>query len=391
MRPCLTLISFLVLACLCGLNAGASNIDADRLSQTYADYQGAMKEKSYNIALIAAEEAWDMSEDLYGDAKQTGDFAFNFAVLEGILARGNRSKSAEKAYDRSLALAHFHGDDAPNIIFQRQVAYGIYNKNAERLKKAKSLFTSATQQAGKHNISTGKSYAQLMKYKTALAFDKKDYDSAEISAKNAHKAYKGLNPDDAQTISTALYTLAKIQLKQEKWLEAAQKFETIYTNQDKILHKSDPLIGRAFLLKGRAISGYKDANNLAPKDLGGLTSCTGCWPNFDKKYLPNIERSQRYLFKRTAPVMPPKAKSSAFVILMYDLDSEGIPENIRILTQSHKRAFDAASVDAVKQWRATPKAGATLRQGKDLVTKMTFNLATERGNLIDFYGRAMPK
>lgn len=83
---------------------------------------------------------------------------------------------------------------------------------------------------------------------------------------------------------------------------------------------------------------------------------------------------------REPPLYPNRCQRRAgeyeWVVLEYDISSDGIPENISIYESSNS-CFDSAAVNAVKKWRFRPRlinGEPALREG--FLTQITFRLAS---------------
>lgn len=361
-----------------------------QIKELYASYKTAMAQGDYRLARVAAEDAWAVSEVKYGDAKQTGDFAYNYAVLGKSLTGANRSKKIEKAFERSLALAGLHGEKADAITLRRHVEFASYWLQIGKRKKAHILLESADGQVSSSGLAQTKAYAKFLSLKSNLAYTQKNYLAAETNAAAAISTYEELGMSQTKKAYIAHYNLALAQSKLKKWREAMLGFEKIYTNVDGALPPKSPLIGRAFLQISGPRSEYMEDNNLEYVDLRRVLKCARCWPKFDMKYLPNLEKTYGWEVERHPPKMPRTALSSGFVVLMYDINAKGKAENIRLLQASHAKTFDSASVAALQRWTFEKRAGEkTTVQTKDHVTQVTFILSDHRGRMLDFYGQAI--
>ena len=85
---------------------------------------------------------------------------------------------------------------------------------------------------------------------------------------------------------------------------------------------------------------------------------------------------------RIPPQMPPRAERSGHCKMRFNVSAEGQPYDVTALSCSQS-LFERASVRSVQSWRYRPK----VRDGRPVSrtgveTKITFNLADERGQLI---------
>jgi len=366
--------------------AGADK-NTERLKTLYKSYQTALADGDYRLAFIAAQDTWQSSEDVLGAAKQTGDFAYNTAILGKILAGKKRDKRVEKAFSRSLELSHLHGEKAGAITLRRQLDFIGYWLQIDQRKKADALFKSAEQLAQSNDLMQSNTYALLLNEKSKLAYKRRDYETANTAAQTAYTIFDTLQISETKEAYEVLYNLALAQTKMGIWREAVLGFEKVYTNVDNVLPPNSPLIGRAFLSIGAAQSGYLKEHELEYSELKDIVKCFGCWPKFDVKYWPNLNKGNELKFERHAPKMPRNALASGFVVLMFDTDAEGVPDNIKIIQASHARMFDKSSVNVAKTWKVTePDTGRPAKYEKGLVTSVTFILTGRKGKMLDFYG-----
>ena len=391
MRKWINTVLLAVVISLVQVSDAEAGDDTQQLKEFYSAYKTALSDGEFKHARALADEAWTTSENTMGASKQTGDFAYNYAVLAGALSGSKRNKRAEKAFERSLELANLHGEKTSIITLQRQLEYGKYWSNRGKHKKAAEIFNKAEQLAQSASLTETKPYALVMYEKSRQAYRKKKYQDTKSFAQASLNVFEALNISSSKDMSKAIYMLALADTKLENWREAILGFETVYTNADKTLPENDIRIGRAYLMHSTATRGYMQENGLTYDDyekMQALNECPACWPNFDQKYEPYLKRGLAYKFERFPPRMPSSARSSAFVVLIFDTDDSGKPVNIRIIERSHKSTFDAASITAVKKWNVTELDSSNpAKQAKDLATIMTFMLTDEGGRLLDFYGR----
>ncbi|MCF6221780.1 MAG: energy transducer TonB [Robiginitomaculum sp.] len=375
-----------------GTHVAQAAVSTQELKTIYASYKTAIDSGDYKQAYVIAQDVWEASETSLGASKQTGDFAYNYAVLGKAFTGVSRHKTVEKAFERSLELVNLHGTKANEISLQRQVDFALYWTQINKRKKAEALLASAEKLAQSAGLTHSKPYALLMSEKSGMVYKKKKHQNAETYAQTALDIYETLNLSNTKGAYEAIYKRALAQVKLKKWRPAMLGFETIYTNMDGVLKPTNALVGKAFLQSSTPKREYVKENDTDYTDLADVLSCFGCWPNFDIKHRPNLKKGHGFRYKRVAPQMPPGALASGFVVLMYDVDEKGTPENVRIVQASHRKMFDKASVYALQQWKITQSdTGKTVTNMKDLVTQMTFMLTGRRGQLLDFYGREIEK
>ncbi len=383
---------FIIIFGVLSANTAWADDNNQHLKQLYQSYKTALDNREYRLALAVADDAWKASEDTLGMSKQTGDFAYNYAVLGQKLAGDKRNKKVETAFKRSLELVNLHGEETAIHTLRRQLGFGVYWAQTGKRKKARSHFEMAENLAQSAGLTDVKTYATLLHAKSMLAYQSKQYAAAETSAISALQLMDDLGRLNTKAAYRIIYSRALAQSKLEKWREAIDGFGKIHANLDRVLPKTDRMIGRAYLQESRAVQLYTQANSLKYSELGDIYNCSGCWPNFDLKYTGNLSLRGKYKIERQPPIMPKYAHGSGVVALMYDTDDNGKPVNIRIIDRSAARIFDRPSIDAIKTWKVSDKlTGLPAKGVEKLVTIMTFRLTDRSGNLLDFYGRPIEK
>ena len=353
----------------------------------YAQYKKALGDKDYTNAYFIADKVWKTAEGKYGDSKQTGDLAYNYAVLGKARAKGKRSKRTEKAFERSIELAHFHEDKAAKTSLKRNLYYAAYQLDIGKTKKAMPLLAAGEAIAKESNLTGTKDYALLMYHQAEAAYKTKKYQDARTYIDTAMQVFESLDLEKTKNAYKAEFVKADVNAKLDNWREAIAGYEKIYVNLERDLDTKDQMIGRAYLKEGALARRIRARKEFSGDDIRAVLSCKGCWPNFDKKYAPYRGKDDKYKIDRYPPNMPESAMSSAFVIVMYDTDEKGKPVNLRIIGASHSRTFDAATASAIKRWQLYELDSKRPAQNvKDLVTSMRFYLTNQRGKLLDFYG-----
>jgi len=353
----------------------------------YAEYKKALGDKDYTNAYFIAGKVWKAAEEKYGDSRQTGDLAYNYAVLGKARARGNRNKRTEKAFERSIELVHFHEGNFAKTSLKRHLYYAVYQLDIGKRKKAAALLTAGETIAQTANISGTKDYALLMYHQAKSAYQIKKYPEAKVYIDKTLQIFETLGHEKTKAAYQAEFVKADINAKLDNWRAAIAGYEKIYVNLDRDLDMKDQMIGRAYLKEGMLARHIRSRKKNSGEDRRAALSCKGCWPNFDPKWGANLIKDDNYDIDRYPPNMPSDAMSSAFVIIMYDTDNKGKPVNLRIIGASHSKTFDAATAAAIKRWHVYEQGSKhPAKNVKDLVTSMRFYLADRRGQILDFYG-----
>ena len=95
--------------------------------------------------------------------------------------------------------------------------------------------------------------------------------------------------------------------------------------------------------------------------------------NYKNKALPLV---------RVPPKMPSTARRSGHVSVIFDVDTQGKPINIRLVNSTEKK-FEKPSLESVEKWRYQRLDDAPKDQlRKDVAAKISFKLTNSRGQLI---------
>jgi len=356
----------------------------------YAEYKLAMARKNYTNAFFLAGKTWKQSEQTFGASKQTGDFAYNYAVLGRMVNSEKRDKQIKKAFARSIELASLHGEKSDAVAMKRYLNYGAYLMQIDQHKKAAAMLTKSEALAHSLGITDTKDYANLMYHQAGIALKAKHYSEAKPYIEKALQAYNRAQLGTSRSASKAIYLQARIDEKNGDWQNALLGYEKTYVNNGHILNQKDKVIGRAYLQHRQLRFRIMEEKDMSSEDMRVYSSCLGCWPNILPKYKLQAQRAEAkaaYRNERQPPIMPRYARSSAFLAIQYDIDETGVPTNLRIIGGSHAKTFDAATYKSMKTWRAyEAKSGELVTNKKDWVALMNFRLNTRKGVLLDFHG-----
>ena len=265
-----------------------------RIKSLYADYQSALALGDNKKAHSLAKKVWKQSEKFYGDSRQTGDFAYNFAVIGMSLTRKHDNRT-DKAYERSIELAHFHGDASSMISLRRHVAYATYLLQSRNHKKARSILNNADKISQQSNLTETVEYAFAMSLQAETAYDLKQYEEAITYVDASLRQYASLKMSHTINARKALVMKADIDAKLGNWQEALAGYEKVYMNVDRYLDEKHPYIGRAYVNKERLTSRLLIGNkSISEAQIEAALSCPDCWPNFEEKYRPNIQTNSLY-------------------------------------------------------------------------------------------------
>lgn len=348
----------------------------------YKEYHAALEKGDKATASDAAYEAWQLAEKTLGDHKTTGDLAVNFAQVDPS-DKGNLLKLYKKrtgAYKRAVELAHLYEDDPQGIEIDRRlklaahgVSLGSYKKgkhipafnltNFKDLEKAITAYgkTGTTYDADYHSI-LARFYERRQDYDTALV--------------HANKAIEIFNTRTDDLTSAYFYFVklfkANILSGNGDKIPAALQYQEVMQNLEGALEPDHPFIKRAFTGWMLTRSELDEAGRLDEAEAAGLCQC---WPyeNYKDKPVPLL---------RVPPMMPRNARRSGHVNVIFDVNDNGRPVNIRAMSTTDK-AFVKPALKSIEKWQYSPRDAETdpdLR--KEVASKITFRLTARNGRVI---------
>jgi TonB family protein len=348
----------------------------------YKEYRAALKNGDKTKAFKAAKKAWESAEKILGDHKTTGDLANNYAMLtpEGKDYRFKDYESRMRAHKRSIALSSFHGDEAVDVELTRHI----------------------------HRIETGLTLVKIKNGRSKAGGNTtyfKDMEKALDKYNRRGSTFEG----DMEVLRVRHHELGE---RPQKGIEAAKRAEDIYNNRTDSFSTHYPLILKLFkgnVLKDtdepiKAALEYQDVmQNLEgtlPSDhvfidtafkewlsirtdfeeqgRGEEAEAKGvckCWPydEFKGDIIP---------LERIPPIMPRNARRSGHVNVVFDVDENGKPFNIRVLN-STETIFEKPSIESVKKWKyANLEEVEDRKVRKDVSNKIVFRLTNSNGKII---------
>ena len=94
-----------------------------------------------------------------------------------------------------------------------------------------------------------------------------------------------------------------------------------------------------------------------------------------------IENKPLQLQSGTAPIYPEELKNSGiegYVVLKYDVSTEGMVTNIRIVASDPARVFDESARKTLSTWRFIPEmVGGLKKRSVDVISRISFRLSSE--------------
>ena len=337
----------------------------------YKQYRAAVKAGDAELARKHAYVAWQKAEELLGASKTTGDLAQNFADL----TFKDKDKRREEAFERSIELASFYGNDAVYMSLQRQINLGAYyrqvNQASKMLKASKNAVQFATANGMSNSTFVGEAYTLMADYYARKGNHNKTHETANSALKVFEAASDGVVT--AQPILASLYSGFGNE-GQDNTMEAALDYQKVMESIDGKLDQDHPLaaqaLGRWSYMRSRLYSEGK----LEEAEQKGLCKC---WP-YDKPRNESLKP-----IERVPPKMPRKAYRSGYSIVEFDLDDAGKVINPEVLTSWPEDIFEKSTLRALEKWQYTARtAEESDSDRQNLLVTLRYKLTDSSGNLI---------
>ncbi len=369
----------------------------DEVMDPYKAYRAALEKSDNILAKKKALEAWEAAEKLLGDHKATGDLAINYASVSPSGNEKNRYKNYQmraKAFNRGIELSHFYGEEAGTTEVERRIAladldltvwsyrYSQFGMSGARKKRSGNISSirraekaveeyglEGTTSDGDVNVLYTRYYQLNGDPEKAIQYGEKAlniYADRTDGLVSKHffnaRLFKGYSHSD----------LADKTHDIDQKIKAALEFQVVMQNVKGGLPADHAFVKIAFRNWMKARSDIEEAGMLDAAEKAGLCEC---WPyqNYKDKAVP---------LKRVPPEMPSSASASGHVNLKFDVDDDGRPENIAVVSSSNP-LFEASAVKSVESWeysKLQPNADAKNR--KDISVTIRYRLTNRSGNII---------
>lgn len=342
--------------------------------EPYKAYRAAVDAGDAELARKHAYAAWQKAEELMGDTKTTGDLAINFANIAADKSKSSR-KNRERAFERSLELVSFYGDDAASSYMERGVGlmnfHQVNNNRWAAFKLAKDL----EKYAEENGVTTSTFYGEALTQQAGYFAGKGNNRKAEAVAKKALEAFANKD-DNIRTVHPILANLYNgYGLEgQEKSVEAALSYQKVMESLDGIGPDEHPLAAKALGRWSHMRAVLRRQGKLEEAEEKGLCRC---WP-YDKPRNESLKP-----VKRVPPKMPGNAYVSGFSIVQFDLDDAGSPINTEILVSWPKGLYEKSSLKSMKGWEYTERTEKeTDADRQELITTIRYMLTDRSGDII---------
>jgi len=376
---------FLSIALALALSGVAQAKTPPEVLKPYKEYRAALEAGDKNKAIKAAKKAWETAEKMLGDHKTTGDLANNFADLtpEAKNYSYKDYQSRMKAHKRSIKLSSFYGERAGDIELERhikRIETGltlIQIKNGKSKAGGKTTYFSDMEKALDRLSRRGSTFEGDMevlrvRYHELAQNPKKGVEAA----KRAEQIYAN-RTDNFSTHYPIMLKLFKgnVLKDSKKPIQAALEYQDVMQNLEGKLPADHVFVNKAFTEWLITRSGLEEEGRLEEAEQAGLCKC---WPF--EEYKDDVVP-----LERVPPIMPSRARRSGHVNVVFDVDENGKPFNIRVLSATED-IFIKPAVKSVEKWMYSPigrgEEDVVAKTRKDVSNKITFRLTDQLGRVI---------
>ncbi|PHR61455.1 MAG: hypothetical protein COA43_03675 [Robiginitomaculum sp.] len=369
----------------------------DEVLTPYKAYRAALKEDDNIAAKENALKAWKAAEKHLGDHKTTGDLAINYANINPTGKEKNPYKNyvqREKAFHRGIKLSSFYKEESGVIEVERRIAladldltvarfkYSRTGSHISNRKKTGNLNTiDQVERAIKTHSLQGSTFDGDLQVLFTRYYQLNDNPKRAIEhAEKAIRVYES-RTDDYFTKYAYLIYLYKgnshydLSVKTndiDEKIKAALEFQIVMQNLQGLLPAKHPFVRSAFVSWMKIRSDIANADMLEKAENAGLCEC---WPyeNYKDKAVP---------LKRVPPKMPSSARRSGHVYVKFDVNDEGKPENIHVVSSSNSM-FEKSAIQSVGKWKYSKlEPNVAPKNRKNIATTISYRLSDSSGNII---------
>lgn len=364
---------FFVLLILSLFGVATAQIPPEVL-EPYKAYNSAVQARDLENAEMHALKAWEAAEEHLGDHKSTGDLAYNYG---NIASRNDtRSGNVSDAFERSIELTSFYGDEAASQQLEREVKFGSYLVRANKVNTFKKRFRTAMELAEENGLSNSTFAGELLTLRAQIEVPKSSHDKTEEYAVRALEVFEN-RTDDYETYYPYMARLYSGYGKEgnEDFIPALMEYQEVMQNLEGDLPRNHPFLMRAL---GRWMTMRNRIVREGLFDEAEAEGMCACWP-YDKARNEAVRP-----VKRVPPKMPRGAWQSGFSIVEFDLNDDGSVSEPRLLESWPKDIWDKSSIRAVNQWQYTPRtADESDEDRKDIIVTIRYMLTDRAGNMIE--------
>jgi TonB family protein len=375
---------------VCSAGIGLAKTPPEVL-KPYKAYRAALETKDSKAAKKHALEAWEMAEKMLGDHKITGDLAMNYASISPDGSEKNPYRNYEKrarAYQRAIKLSKFYGENFGETEVQRRIDLVDLELTVTRhkLSSLRGNVSATRGQIGKiteiqklekaierHDL-IGSTFDADLQVLFARYYEVNSRpEKALIHSDKALEIYKNRTDDYFSKYEYFIRIFkGNSHYNLDEKIKAALEYQVLMQNLEGQVPADHPVVNLAFKNWMKTRSELEDAGRLEEAETAGLCEC---WPfeNYKDKAVP---------LKRVPPRMPSSARRSGHVYVTFDVDPDGTPENIEIVSSSSKK-FEQPALKSVEKWQYSklePDADPENRKG--ISTKIVYRLRDRSGNII---------
>lgn len=345
----------------CGLGAQVQAQDVT-FSQAYQAYQQAQQQGDYKQALQHAKQALILGKEKFGqEHKNTLALQYNLANTQA------QNKKFQQAYQAQTDLLPAYqqrygkiSNEYYHLALDRMLnaakTFKVLRKtkNMDKIDELRSELELIQQDnhalalalAADSRFNAGLVYHQFL---TTLSLGKRSFLPVKDLLAMAQQAEKQLLKDFGEADTRLLdvrYRKATLLQGLKQTDAAVQSFEQVIKSLDGHLASSHPyeLAAHARLVKLYESQGKSAQATKHCVAIGAMTP----WRE-DQKPVPLYRQEPKY------PVSAARHKQEGEVYMLFDLDEQGVVQNVRVFKRTGPLGFATEATKALKKWRYAPK------------------------------------
>lgn len=358
-RVVLPVLLFGAIICLAPLS-NAQEIPPQILAD-FKQYQTAMANHKIKKAEKYIKSAYDQAESQLGDHHITGSLAHKYGDAAQVLSK---FANAQAAFARAIELAPLAQKKREVILLNRENALlGSFVTN-EMYKEALKLGSATVERIAENPNPTSQAHAELMgniMVQTAMIMHRKantrrhqsktlGLDASEIANQIIRLDQKQFTLDK-NTIYFAHMLVGYGNERNENWIEAVLAYQKALVLSKTKRGFEDENHAKAY---GRWHTSRIHLRGLKKIEQAQEQGMFESWPVGEGTNEPSIKA-----IKRVPPISPRHARTSGFVIILYDVTDAGETSNIRVLHSWPKGVYEKAAIKSVKKWEFEAKTPET--------------------------------
>lgn len=349
--------------------------------EPYKAYRTALAADKKEEAADYAYKAWQTAEELIGDAKTTGDLAYNFAELRPKYIDDKKAwKLVMRAHKRAIDLAPLYPEGPGGVEIDRRAKYlgwlipniSVKVRGANDEDYGPKRLNERISELGL----TGSTFdAESKAFSAQLGMINKDWDGVKRDSIAALAIFDARTDGIPSVYEFAVpIYLARAYSKQGKPIDAALTYQSLMTKlENRNAGHKNPISGDAYAEWLRLRDEVATLNSSDPRAQEVV--------NYT---VPIGRQTELSPLVRKPPIFPKsflRGSKSGFVKVKFNIDIDGRVIN-PVIKSSTKKSLHEPTLESLKEWRYTPNLPEA--RSRDIETTIRFDLITSAGRRLDY-------